>query len=122
MPKLSGSNIVNNSFHVDNDKVESGIGHDVIICRDLMVQLGLTANFKCQVLQWYGATVHMKEPINLLGQFDLTKREMFEVVMQNSEPAPTRETTEKMVKILDSTYAKADLKQVTNDATHMNSD
>ena len=39
----------------------------MIIGRDLMVQLGLMADFKRQVLQWDGATVHMKEPRILLG-------------------------------------------------------
>ena len=34
--------------------------------------------------------------------------------MQITEPASTRECTERMVKILDSTYAKADLEQVVN--------
>ena len=65
-----------------------------------MVQVGLMADFKGQVLQWDGATVHNKEPRNLLGQSDLTKREMRKVVMQNAEPASNREATERMVKIL----------------------
>ena len=39
----------------------------MIIGRDLMVQLGLTADFKRQVLQWDGTTVPMKEPSGLLG-------------------------------------------------------
>ena len=87
-----------------------------------MVQIGLMAYFKRQALQWYGATVHMKDPSSFLGQSYITKNNMHKVFMQTVEPASTREATEKMVKILDSTYAKADLKQVTNDATHMNSD
>ena len=36
-----------------------------------MVQLILTPDFKRQVLQWDGATVHMKETISLLGKSDL---------------------------------------------------
>ena len=85
-----------------------------------MVNLGLVVDFKRQVLQWDGATVHMKEPSSLLGKFDLTKREMSEVVMQNLEPASTQEDTELMVKILDGTYVKADLNQVANNATQLN--
>ena len=72
----------------------------MIICRDLIVQLGLADDFKRQVLQWDGATVHMKEPSSLIGKSDLTKREMREVVMQNAEAASNREATERMVKIL----------------------
>ena len=79
----------------------------MIIGRDIMVQLGLTAKFNRQVLQWDGTTVHMKEYRKFLGKSDLTKREMREVVMQTSEPASTREATERMVKTLDITYAKA---------------
>ena len=114
MLEFSVSNIINHSFHVDNYEGKSGIGYDIIIGRDLMVQLGSTANFKRQVLQWGGTTVHMKESRKLLGQSDLTNREMREVVMQTTEPASTQESTEKMVKILERTYEKADLKQVVN--------
>ena len=39
---------------------------------------------------------------------------MSEVVMQTVEPASTWEATERMVKILDSTYAKAYLEHVVN--------
>ena len=70
MPELSGSKIINHRFHVDNDEGESGIGYYMIIGRDMMVQLGLTANFKRQVLQWDGTTINMNEFINLLGKSD----------------------------------------------------
>ena len=39
--------------------------------------------------------------------------------MQTAEPASTQEATERMVKILDSTYAKSDLEQLVN-ASQMN--
>ena len=87
-----------------------------------MVQIGLTDNFKCQVLQWDGANVNIKEPSSLLGKSNQTKRDMHEVVMQTAKPAFTREDTERMIKILGITYAKAYLKQVTNDATKLNSE
>ena len=87
MIEFSRRNIINHRFHVDNDKGESGIGYDMIIGRDLMVQLGLTAHFKRQLLQWDGATVQMKEPRSLIWKSDLTKRKMSEVVMQTAEPA-----------------------------------
>ena len=82
MPEFSGSKIINHSFHIDNDEGESGIGYDMTTGRDLMVQLGLTSDFKRQVLQWDGTTLHMKESSNFLGQSYLTNREMHEVVMQ----------------------------------------
>ena len=94
IPYCFSSKIINHLFHVDNDKGDSGIGYYMIICHDLMVQLDLTSDFKHQVLQLYGATLHMKEPRSLLGQSDLNKREMRKVVMQTAEPASTIEATE----------------------------
>ena len=65
-----------------------------------MVQLRLKADFKHQVLQWDGATVHMKEPSILLGKSDLTKHKICGMVVHTLEPASIREATEQMVKIL----------------------
>ena len=52
----------------------------MIIGRELMVNLCLKFKFKCQVLQWDGATVHMKELSGLIGQSGLNKGNMHEVV------------------------------------------
>ena len=99
-----------------------GISYDKIIGRDLIVQIGLTSDFKRQVLQWDGATVHMNETRNLLGQSDLTKRKIRKVAIQTTEPASTREDTERMMKTLNSTYEKAELKQVADNASHLNAE
>ena len=90
MPGFSSSKIINRRFHVDNNKGKSGIGYYIIIGHDLMVQLGMTADFKRKVLQWNGYTVHMKESSSLLGKSDLTKRKMRKVVMQTVEPDSTQ--------------------------------
>ena len=89
MPELYTIKIINHRFHVDNNKGESGVGYDMIIFRDLMVQLGFTSKFKYQILHWDESTVHIMKPSNFLGKYDLTKREMNEVVMQTPEPAFT---------------------------------
>ena len=94
----------------------------MIIGRDLMVQLGLLSNFKSQAIHWYGVTMTMKEPIGLLDKSDLTSCKMSEVVIQTAEPVSIREATERLVKILEINCAMADLKQVTNNKTHMNSE
>ena len=82
-----------------------------------MVHIGLTADFVRRVLQWDGSTVHMKEPRNFLGQSARTKRKICKVAIYTAEPASTQEASERMVKILDSAYAKADLKQVVDNAS-----
>ena len=60
MPDFSNSKIIHHHFHVNNDKGESSIDYDIIIGRDLMVKLGLSSNFKSQVLHFNGATVPIK--------------------------------------------------------------
>ena len=57
MPKFSISKMILNHFHVDNNEGESVIGYGIIIGSNLMVKLGLSDDFKSQVLQWYGITV-----------------------------------------------------------------
>ena len=89
----------------------------MIIGLDLMLHICLKDYFKHKCLQWDGATVHMNNPSSFLGRYNLTKREMCKLVMQNSEPASTQEATEKMIQIISSTYAKAYLKQVADNAT-----
>ena len=87
-----------------------------------MVEIGLTADFKCQVLQWDGNTVHMKETHGLLGQSKLTKRNMCEVVMHTSESYPTRESTELLDKTLEISYEHSDLKQLVDNETQRNAE
>ena len=81
MPEFSIRKIIPHHFHVDNYKGKSGIGYDIIIGNDLMVQLGPSSNFKCQLLQWYGVDMPMEESRGLLGKTDLNSRDMCEMVM-----------------------------------------
>ena len=94
----------------------------MIIGRDMMVQIGLSDEFKHQVLQWDSASLPTKDTIRLLGQQYLIRRNMNEVVIKNSEPESKREANEIMVNLIDSRYAKADLEQVASNAVQKNSD
>ena len=57
-----------------NAQDDEGIGYDVIIGHDIMLQLGLKAVFGCQIMEWDNIVVPLKETGNFLGQPDLTKR------------------------------------------------
>ena len=50
MPEFYISKIILHRFHVDNNEDESGIVYDMVIGRDLMVQLGLLSDFTLKVL------------------------------------------------------------------------
>ena len=94
----------------------------MIIVHDLIVPIGLLSDFKIQVLKWDSATVPMKEPIGMIWQTDITINVMRGVVMQTTEPVYTREDTERLVKIFDSTYANENIEQVAADTTQTKSE
>ena len=73
--------IIQHRVKIDNDKVESGIVHGMIIGHDLMLQLGPLVDFNHQVIQLYGVTGHMKETRGLLGQSDLSNHNMHNVII-----------------------------------------
>ena len=64
----------------------------------------------------------MKESSGLIGKSDLSKRKMRKVVIHTEEPDSMIEATERLVKILYSTYVEAELKQVAYNATHPNAE
>ena len=81
MTKFSSSKIITHCFHVENAQGDARIGYNMIIGCDLMVQLGLKANFESQILEWDEAVIFKKYQGNFLGQYDLTKHNIREVVM-----------------------------------------
>ena len=60
MPYFSSSKIKLHRFLLVNNEGKSYIGYEIIIGRNLMVQLGLSDEFKHQFLQWDGDKVLMK--------------------------------------------------------------
>ena len=60
----------------------------MIIVYNLMVQLGLSENFKHQFHQWDFATLSMKEPIGMIWQTYLTSCEVRKEVVKTLEPFP----------------------------------
>ena len=60
MAYFSIRNIILQHFHVDINESKSYIDYDMIIGRDLMLQLELMPEFKYQFLQWDGDAVLMK--------------------------------------------------------------
>ena len=64
----------------------------------------------------------MNEPVNFLGQPELTKREMREVGIHPAEPFFTREATERVVKMIYSTYAKSNLYKVASASVKLDGD
>lgn len=116
LTEFSESKIINWKFNVSENS--NDLGYDMIIGRDLMVELGLIINFKDKKVSWEGIDMPMRD-FNQLRKLNLSRREMRAVIQASHEPIVTEEATKRMIKILDSNYKKADLAQVAAGAKHL---
>ena len=117
MLDFSRSKIIPHLFHIYNYESELVIGYYIIIGRYLMLQLGLTADFNYQVLSRDNAVLPMKYPRNIIGQSNLSKRDVCELLMHSADPYLTNEATKIMVNILDIIYVKVVLEHISYNYT-----
>ena len=73
MQEFSIKNITSHRFCVNNAKVEIGIGYNMIIGRDLFLQLGLIAELNYNNLECYSAIVPTKCPLHRPGKPNIFK-------------------------------------------------
>lgn len=114
-PELNGHRVVTWQCYVDEREGDE-LGYDMIIGRDLMTALGIVLDFKNKTVEWEGAELEMRD-------FDSekpTRKEIKAALQVTSEPTVTQQETSRLTKILDATYGKADLYQVSQNATHLN--
>ena len=116
LPEFSNSKIINWKFDVIDSK---DLGYDIIIGRDLMKALGIGLCFKEQLISWEGNEIPMRDYRQLKG-WNLSKHEMKTIIQRMNEPIATQQATNRMIKILDSNYHKANLKLVVEGAKHLN--
>ena len=60
MTDFSNRNIITHRLHIDNAQGDTGIGYDMIIGHDPMVQLFLKSKFGRQILEWGETAITMK--------------------------------------------------------------
>ena len=80
--------------------------YDMIIGRDLMKSLGLIIDFKHEVLRWDDVTIPMNRTKII------NKKEFNEIFQLATEPRTVQKATERVTKILDAHYEKANLVDV----------
>jgi hypothetical protein len=104
IPELHDNRVIEWEFHV----TKSMGAYDMIIGRDLLDDLGFIINFSEHTVTWDEASMPFK---------DLT-----DDVLENfhiSEPDSIEESMSRVKKILDNSYAPADLHEVARDQTHL---
>ncbi len=80
--------------------------YDMIIGRDLLTSLGLIIDFKHEVLRWDDVTIPMNRTKII------NKKEFNEIFQLATEPRTVQKATERVTKILDAHYEKANLVDV----------
>jgi hypothetical protein len=122
LPEFSSqTNVVRHRFAIDDSDGE-GIGYDLIIGQDLCKIMGIDLHYSdCTIQMNAGRSIAMKSSNFPIRQSAISSREIKQVVIARSEePKVTAEATDRIVKILDSDYHKADLRKVAAKATQLN--
>ena len=69
---------------------------------------------------WEGIEIPMRD-FNKLRKYQLNKRELKAFISESKEPVVSQKATDRIIKILDAKYQKADLRAIVQKATHLNS-
>ena len=83
-----------------------------------MLELKMDISFARKSVSWEGIEIPMRD-FNKLKKWNISKMEMKAIIQESSEPIVTQEATERILKILDSKYEKANLRLVVEGAKHL---
>jgi hypothetical protein len=119
LPEFGSSKIITSKFKIDSS-TNNGIGYDMIIGRDILAALGIDISFKDETVTWDYVTVPMKDYHSDDKIPKPTRSELKSILSPRDEPKATQEATNRAIKILDSTYKKADLRKVADEASSLN--
>ena len=116
LPEFSDKKVVTWYFKVFEFTT---LGYDMVIGRDIMSELGMDLSFNKKTMIWKGIEIPMRD-FNKLRKYQLNKKELQAFISESKEPVVTQKATDRIIKILDAKYQKADLKAVVQKATHLN--
>jgi hypothetical protein len=115
LPEFSDKKNITWHFSVFEGKE---VGYDVIIGRDLTLELKMDISFANKSISWEGIEIPMRN-FNKLKKWNISRMEMKAIIQESTEPIVTQEATERILKILDSKYEKANLRLVVKGAKHL---
>ena len=115
LSEFSNSKIIEWKFNLAERK---DLGYDMIIGRDLLGQLGIIIDYKSNLIDWEGTKIPMRD-YDKFHKLKLSSKELNVIIHNTTEPLVTEKATERMVKILDSNYHKANLTEIVAGAMHL---
>ena len=96
--------------------------NDMIIGRDLLNQFNINVRFSDGTIKWEDQVVPMKNFQRIWKDDHPLKKELRSTILRSIEPKSTKEATERVVKILDSKYEKANLYEIVANAKNLDED
>ena len=115
LPEFSDKKIITGQFSVVDT---TNISYDMIIGRDLMPKLQIDISFKERNVSWEGIKIPLRD-YNKIAKWNISQFELNTIINEMREPIVTEQATNRMIKILDSKYEKANLKLVVSKAVHL---
>jgi hypothetical protein len=100
LPDFKDSKIITHKFQIDESK-DDGIGYDAIIGRDLMIAMGITLNFKDEVIEWDQMVTPMQDYQQQKPSHKQTREELRVLMTPSEEPIAAQENLSRARKILD---------------------
>lgn len=116
LPEFSDKKIIHWKFSLTESK---DLGYDMIVGRDLMIELKINLSFDKRMVTWEDISIPMRD-FHRLKKWKLSKYELKTIIREMKEPIAAQEATNRMIKILDSKYEKANLQKIVEGATHLN--
>ena len=114
LPEFDDNKIIEYEVHVDDSPDAASHSYDMIMGCDLMAELGIKMDFGDRVMTWNGITAPMKSRSDVHNEPYM--HEQLESVIESYQ---VQELTERMSRILDADYHKADINKVTSEAVHL---
>ena len=109
-------------FYIVN--ANHNLGYDMIIGRDLLVELGIILDFKNKTIKWDNDTIAMdSSPLNLKEKSGLTLGQLIfkqELAALDSEPKSITAATNRAIKLMDVEYEAAKIPEVVAAQNHLN--
>ena len=103
MPEFNETATIKIDCHVTTNKSN----YDIIIGRDTLRELGIMLDFSNDTVTWNNSTISMKPPnCNLTEHYFI------------NDPSNVEEASDRMKRILDAKYEKANLNLLVRDATY----
>ena len=107
LPEFSTSKDITWQVDMDSGKLEE-LGYDMIIGRDLLQALKVVIDFEYQVIKWDDVSI----PMNRTKLSKNIKKELNAIFQLATEPKTVQQATERVSRILDASYEKANLVEV----------